>query len=101
MESYFSRWARVLVGQIVHGDEFDVRIAERSANHIASDTAEAVDSYFHCHINEDLLQEWVRGKCAGSNKARTLQLGVTHGLSLLSMHSNLGPLTWNAQSLRQ
>lgn len=36
-------------GQIVDGDEFDVRIAEGGADDVASDAAEAIDANFDSH----------------------------------------------------
>ena len=44
------------VGQIVDRDEFDVRLADASPNHVPADTAEAVDAHFHCHGMDDLLE---------------------------------------------
>ena len=38
------------IGQIVGRDEFDFRIIESGADHISSDAAEAIDSYFYWHI---------------------------------------------------
>ena len=37
-------------GEVVDGDEFDVGIAERGAEDIASDAAEAVDANLDCHV---------------------------------------------------
>ncbi len=36
-------------GEVVYGDEFDVRVAECAAEDVASDAAEAVDAYLYCH----------------------------------------------------
>ena len=36
-------------GEVVDGDEFDVRVAESGAEDVASDAAEAVDAYLYCH----------------------------------------------------
>jgi hypothetical protein len=36
-------------GEVVYGDEFDVRVAESGAEDVASDAAEAVDAYLYCH----------------------------------------------------
>ena len=38
-------------GEVVDGDEFDVRVAEGAAEDVASDAAEAVDAYLYCHIS--------------------------------------------------
>ena len=32
------------------GDDFDRRVVECGAEHIAADTAEAVNAYFNCHF---------------------------------------------------
>jgi len=37
-------------GEVVDGDEFDVRIAEGCAENVASDAAEAVNAYLDCHL---------------------------------------------------
>ena len=37
-------------GEVVDGDEFDVRVAECGAEDVASDAAEAVDAYLDCHV---------------------------------------------------
>ena len=40
---------RFRIGEIVHSDEFDLGIMQGGANHIAANTAEAVDAYFDGH----------------------------------------------------
>ena len=35
--------------QIIDGDKFDFRIAERGAQNVAANPAEAVDANLHCH----------------------------------------------------
>ncbi len=37
------------VGEVVDGDEFDLGVVERCANHVAADTAKTVDAYFDRH----------------------------------------------------
>ena len=37
-------------GEVVDGDEFDVRVAECGAEDVAPDAAEAVDAYLYCHV---------------------------------------------------
>jgi hypothetical protein len=37
------------VGNIVHGDEFDVAVAERRSKNISADTTETVDANFDRH----------------------------------------------------
>jgi hypothetical protein len=36
-------------GEVVYGDELNLRIAESGAEYIASNAAEAVNAYLYCH----------------------------------------------------
>ncbi len=36
-------------GQIIYGDDFDIWIIQRCAEHIAANTAKAIDANFNCH----------------------------------------------------
>ena len=43
-------------GQVVDGDKFDFGIAERGAENVAANAAEAVDANLYCHKLWDLLE---------------------------------------------
>ena len=51
IESYLSRWARVLLSvEVVDGDDLDVGAGRRhGAEEVAADAAEAVDAYANSH----------------------------------------------------
>ena len=50
-------------GEVVDGDEFDVGVAKRGAEDVASDAAEAVDSYLNCHKDVHSYDLFVRDDC--------------------------------------
>ena len=44
-------------GEVVHGNKFDVRIAESCAENVTTNAAEAVDAYLDCHVVLNLLNQ--------------------------------------------
>jgi hypothetical protein len=56
-------------GQIIDRDKVNFGVAERGAKHITSDAAEAVDTYFYCHVRE-LLENAEDMSSAGTHDLR-------------------------------
>ena len=61
-------------GEVVDGDEFDVRVAERGAENVASDAAEAVDANLDCHVCRYLFER--------IGRLQALRCGCTQPLRL-------------------
>jgi hypothetical protein len=40
------------VGEVIHGDEFDLGIVQSGADDIPANAAEAVDTNFHGHVTD-------------------------------------------------
>jgi hypothetical protein len=47
---------RSRAGQVIDGDKFNFRIAERGPEHVAAYTAKAIDANLYSHILWDLLE---------------------------------------------
>src|SRR5439155_21876762 len=50
---------RFRIRQVVYGDEVQVWILQRSAQHVAADSSEAINANFDCHVSSVQIYEGV------------------------------------------
>jgi hypothetical protein len=60
-------------GQVVHGNEFNLRISKGGAKNIATDSAEAVDANLYCHVRCLLVFGEALVLCSGNARLELSQ----------------------------
>src|SRR6185437_7447462 len=83
-------------GEVIDCDKFDLWVADRCAEDIASNAAEAVDANFHCHLCVLLSGCWELWRVQ-THRTRPVGVLIAGNFRDLTVNSMLAPLFPAAQ----